>query len=70
MKGIYPIKYFKTPLCDKPLEEIWDDIDAYTGEFFEDEPQHFDKIDLFVQKFLKKGCGGKTFFKKFFPRKN
>ena len=48
MKGIYPIKYFKTPLCDKPIEEIWDDIDAYTGEFFEDEPQHYKRMAFFV----------------------
>lgn len=36
-KGKYPVEYFKNPNINKPLEEIYDDIDAYSGEFFEDE---------------------------------
>jgi glycosyltransferase involved in cell wall biosynthesis len=37
-KGRYPRDYFHTPAMDKPLSAIYDDIDAYTGEFFPDEP--------------------------------
>ena len=37
MKGKYPVEYFMNPNIDKPVEEIWADIDAYSGEFFEDE---------------------------------
>ena len=36
-KGKYPVEYFLNPNINKPVEEIWADIDAYSGEFFEDE---------------------------------
>lgn len=36
-KGKYPVEYFRNPNINKQLEEIYDDIDAYSGEFFEDE---------------------------------
>ena len=36
-KGRYPREYFHNPVMDKPLTAIYDDIDAYTGEFFADE---------------------------------
>ncbi len=36
-KGKYPVEYFLNPNINKPIEEIWADIDAYSGEFFEDE---------------------------------
>ena len=50
MKGKYPREYFKNPHMDeiRSLEEIWDDIDAYSGEYFEDEPQFYEKIDFVV----------------------
>ena len=50
MKGAYPRAYFQNPYMDRerPIEEIWDDIDAYTGEFFEDEPDYHSKIDFVV----------------------
>ena len=33
MKGSkWPIEYFQNPNPNKPIEEIWDDIDAYTFE--------------------------------------
>ncbi len=48
MKGVYPKKYFKAPHVAKPIEEIWDDIDAYTGEFFEDEKNLHEKIDFVI----------------------
>lgn len=48
MKGIYPVSYFRDPNVNKPIEEIWDDIDAYSGEFFEDEPENLPRIDLFI----------------------
>ena len=50
MKGAYPRPYFQNPYMDRerPIEEIWDDIDAYSGEFFEDEPNYHPKIDFVV----------------------
>lgn len=50
MKGKYPVNYFKNPYMDKEksIEQIWDDIEAYSGEFFEDEPNYHAKIDFFV----------------------
>ena len=50
MKGRYPRDYFKNPNMDKErtIEQIWDDIDAYTGEYFEDEPDRHSKIDVMV----------------------
>ena len=36
-KGKYPVEYFENPNIDKPIEEIYSDIDAYSGEFFEDQ---------------------------------
>ena len=48
MKGKYPREYFHNPNIQKPIEEIWDDIDAYSGEFFEDETKYHEKIDLFI----------------------
>lgn len=48
MKGRYPIPYFRNPKMEKPIEEIWDDIDAYSGEFFEDEKENMHKIDFIV----------------------
>ena len=50
MKGIYPVQYLLNPNMDriKSLREIWDDIDLYSGEYFEDEPELYEKIDCFI----------------------
>lgn len=50
MKGKYPVDYFRNPNMDKEksIYEIWDDIDAYSGEFFEDEKSLHKKIDLMI----------------------
>lgn len=50
MKGIYPTSYFLDSNVDKAksIEEIWDDIDAYSGEFFEDEINFHEKIDFVI----------------------
>lgn len=48
MKGKYPFEYLKNPNIQKSVEEIWDDIDSYTGEFFEDDPVNLDRSDLFI----------------------
>jgi len=50
MKGRYPRDYFQNPNMDKErsIEQIWDDIDAYSGEYFEDEPNNHSKIDFWV----------------------
>ena len=36
-KGKYPVEYFFNPNINKPIEEIYRDIDAYSGEFFSDQ---------------------------------
>ena len=50
MKGKYPKDYFLNPYMDKQRspEQIWDDIDAYSGEYFEDEPENYEKIDFVI----------------------
>ena len=48
MKGKYPREYFLNPNIDKPIQEIWDDIDAYTGEFMEDETNLHKEIDFII----------------------
>ncbi len=48
MKGKYPREYFLNPNINKPIEQIWDDIDAYTGEFMEDETNLHEKIDFII----------------------
>ncbi len=50
MKGTYPRNYFLNPNMDKEksIKQIWDDIDAYSGEYFEDETNLHEKIDFFI----------------------
>ena len=48
MKGKYPTNYIQNPNINKPIQEIWDDIESYTGEFMEDETHLHEKIDLFI----------------------
>lgn len=48
MKGKYPREYFLNPNINKPIEQIWDDIDAYTGEFMEDETNLHEQIDFII----------------------
>lgn len=47
-KGKYPVEYFENPNINKPIEEIYKDIDAYSGEFFEDEDYFRKRTDFFV----------------------
>lgn len=47
-KGKYPIEYFNNPNINKNIEDIYKDIDAYSGEFFEDEEQFRKRTDFFV----------------------
>ena len=32
MKGIWPEQYMHNPDMNKPIEQIWDDIDGYSFE--------------------------------------
>lgn len=50
MKGRYPRDYFENPYMNKErsIEQIWDDIDAYSGEYFENEPTFHEKIDFVI----------------------
>ena len=47
-KGKYPVEYFRNPNINKPLEEIYQDIDAYSGEFFADEERFRKNTDFIV----------------------
>ena len=44
----WPVSYFQNPNVQKPIEEIWEDIDGYTfEEQYEPEAQH-EKIDFVI----------------------
>ncbi len=46
--GVWPTKYFQNPNPTEPIEQIWDDIDAYSfEEMFEKEEKHKD-IDFVI----------------------
>lgn len=47
-KGQYPVRYFADPRGDLPIERVYVDMDAYTLEYFEDEPEFHERIDFFV----------------------
>ena len=47
-KGEYPVEYLANPNINKPIEEIYGDIDAYTNEFFEEDIEYHRHIDFFV----------------------
>lgn len=44
----YPTAYFHQPQIDKPLAQIYEDLDAYTYEFWGDEPQRLEILDFIV----------------------
>ena len=46
--NIWPVEYFQNPNPDKPIEQIWDDIDAYTFESQFEQPDKIDKIDFVI----------------------
>ena len=50
MKGRYPVEYFANPYMEKErsIEQIWDDIDAFTNEMFEEEVPFHEKIDFVI----------------------
>ncbi|MCG5060862.1 MAG: glycosyltransferase [Limnoraphis sp. WC205] len=41
-------QYFHNPNVNKPLEEIYADLDAYSYEIFENQPERFNTISFFV----------------------
>lgn len=47
-KGNYPFDYFSNPNINKPIEEIWADIDAFSMEVFPDEVKQSSLIDFFI----------------------
>jgi len=49
-KGRYQREYFANPRIhdEKSIEQIYADVDGYTMEYFEDEPDFHDRIDLVV----------------------
>jgi glycosyltransferase involved in cell wall biosynthesis len=49
-KGRYQVEYFSNPRIHqtKSLTEIYADIDGYSMEYFEDEPDFYDRIDFVV----------------------
>ncbi len=48
MKGNYPYDYFANPNINKPIEEIWADIDAFSMEVFPDEVRQSSLIDFMI----------------------
>ncbi len=46
-RGKYPTHHFASPALYLPPEQVYADFDAFTHEFFEDEPFH-DQIDMFI----------------------
>jgi len=49
-KGRYQTEYFANPRIhtEKSIEQIYADVDAFTMEYFEDEPDFHDRIDFVV----------------------
>jgi len=47
-RGRFPVEYLHNPNVTKPMEDIYADLDAYTGEFFENEPGLHESIDFVV----------------------
>jgi len=41
-------QYFNNPQIDKPLEEIYSDLDSWTNEFFEQEADRFENVNFSV----------------------
>ena len=64
MKGNkWPEEYFHNPNSEKPIKQIWDDIDAYTFESQFEQEDHLEKIDFVVpfiplnyKRKIVKGC--------------
>ena len=44
----WPVEYFQNPNVNKPIEQIWDDIDNYTFEEQYEKEEKFDKIDFVI----------------------
>ena len=60
MKGNkWPGEYFHNPNSDKPIEQIWDDIDGYTFESQFEQEDRIEKID-FVIPFIPLNYKGKV----------
>ncbi|MBO7672277.1 glycosyltransferase [bacterium] len=77
MKSVWPEQYHNNPNIDKPIEQIWADIDGYTfEERYEDYPELHSKIPFVIPlppvkyegKFLKGvcfSCGTRVLVEKF-----
>ena len=48
MRGKYPVEYFENPDINKPIQEIWDDIERFTLEILNDEPNNFHLLKFIV----------------------
>src|SRR3990170_4260045 len=40
--------YLRTPHINKPIAEIYADLDAFSWEIFEDQPHRFDTVSFYV----------------------
>jgi hypothetical protein len=47
-RGRNPSEYFSNPQIRKPRAEIYADLDAYSMEYFADEPAFHERSDLWV----------------------
>lgn len=47
-KGRWPVEYFQNPNIDKPIEQIWEDIDNFTFEEQFAKDEKLEKIDFVI----------------------
>ncbi|MBY0403576.1 MAG: glycosyl transferase family 1, partial [Cyanobacteria bacterium] len=47
-KGNYPFAYLQDPYINSPIESIYQDLDDFTDEIFQDEPHLYPNIDHFT----------------------
>lgn len=47
-KGQYPTDYFNQPAIDKPVDEIYALMDAFSYEIFEDDQESYKDVEFFV----------------------
>ncbi len=48
MTGIWPENYHANPNPNKPIEQIWDDLDGYSFEEMYEEPDHYQSIRFYA----------------------
>ena len=44
----WPVEYFRSPRIEKPIEQIWEDIDGFTFESQYEDPSYIEKMDFVI----------------------